>query len=175
MPPFGVPFVTLAPFRLGAGPPPLDGIAQHDISCYWEVDMNEFESRMRRVLDPLGNGLSKLWAKAMAALHDFRDSDAGKRAGTRATSAVHDLRDSGASKRAATALHDLRDSDAGKRAATALHDLRESDAGKRAANALNELLQSEPVRKAETTAKRAMHDLRSGGGGSDSSTSGTTA
>jgi hypothetical protein len=134
--------------------------------------MNEFESRIRLVLDPVGNSLSKLWAKFAAALHDMRDSDAGKRAATRATSTVHDLRDSDATKRAATALHDLRDSDAGKRAATALHDLRESDAGKRAANALHELLQSEPVRKAEITAKRAMHDLRSGGG-SGPSASGT--
>ena len=106
--------------------------------------MNESESRIRRMLDPLGASLSKLWAKTIAALRDLRDSDA--------------------SKKAASALQDLRKSDAGKRAASALHDLRDSDAGKKAASALQDLRKSEPVRKAETTAKRAMHDLRSGSG-----------
>jgi hypothetical protein len=132
--------------------------------------MNEFESRIRRMLDPLSSGFSKLWAKAMEALGEFRDSGAGKRA----ASAVHDLRESDASKRAASALHDLRDSDASKRAAAAVHDLRESDAGKRAANAWNDLRQRDAVKKAEETAKRAMHDLRSGHGDGGSSTSGTT-
>ncbi len=58
----------------------------------------------------------------------------------------------------------LRESDAGKRAATAMHDMRESDAAKRAASALADLRQREPVRKAEESARRALHDLRSGGG-----------
>ena len=106
--------------------------------------MNEFESRMRKVLDPLSSGFSKLWARAIEALHEMRESGAGKRA--------------------ASAVHDLRESDASKRAAAAMQNVRESDAGKRAANAWNDLRQRDAVKKAEETAKRAMHDLRSGHG-----------
>ena len=58
----------------------------------------------------------------------------------------------------------LRESGAAKRATTALHDMRESDAGKRAASVLADLRQREPVRKAEESARRALHDLRSGHG-----------
>jgi hypothetical protein len=58
----------------------------------------------------------------------------------------------------------LRESDAGKRATTALHDMRDTDAAKRAASALADLRQREPVRKAEESARRALHDLRSGRG-----------
>lgn len=59
---------------------------------------------------------------------------------------------------------DLRDSDTAKRAASAVKDFRDSDTGKRAASALSDLRQREPVRKAEESAKRALHDLRSGHG-----------
>jgi hypothetical protein len=116
--------------------------------------------------------LTKLWAMVRDALLDLRHSNPGKRA----ASAVQDLKESDASKRAASALHDLKESDASKRAASALHDLKESDAGKRAASAFQDLRKNEAVRKAEETAKRAMHDLRGGGSGSDSGTSssGTT-
>ena len=106
--------------------------------------MSESESRVTRMLGPLSSGLAKLWSMARSAFMDMRDSGAGKRA--------------------ASAVHDLRQSDAGKRAATALHDLQESDAGKRVAGALQDLRQRDAVRKAEETARRAVHDLRSGGG-----------
>jgi len=71
-------------------------------------------------------------------------------------------------QRAASAAKDLRDSDTAKRAASALKDLRDSDTAKRAAGALTDLRQREPVRKAEESAKRALHDLRSGHGDSAS-------
>lgn len=134
--------------------------------------MNESESRVRRMLEPLSSGLNKLWAMAVDAVRDLRTSGAGKRA----TTAVHDLRDSEAAKRAATTVHDLRESDAGKRAVNALHDLRESDTGKRAVSAWNDLREKESVRKAEATARRAISDLRNGhdNGGSKSGTTTAT-
>jgi TorA maturation chaperone TorD len=55
-----------------------------------------------------------------------------------------------------------------QRAASAVKDLRDSDAAKRAASALTDLRQRDSVRKAEESAKRALHDLRSGHGDSDS-------
>jgi hypothetical protein len=70
---------------------------------------------------------------------------------------------------ARSAFMDMRDSGAGKRAASAVHDLQESDATKRAQGALHDLRRSDAVRKAEETARRTVHDLRSGGGGSSSS------
>lgn len=118
--------------------------------------MNESESRVRRMLEPLSSGLNKLWAMAVDA--------------------VRDLRTSGAGKRATTAVHDLRDSEAAKRAATTVHDLRESDTGKRAVSAWNDLREKESVRKAEATARRAISDLRNGhdNGGSKSGTTTAT-
>jgi hypothetical protein len=133
--------------------------------------MSESESRVTRLFGPLSSGLAKLWARARDALLDMRDSGAGKRA----ASALHDLQESDASKRAQSALHDLRESDAGKRAASALHELQESDAGKRVAGAWQDLRQREAVRKAEETARRAVHDLRDGhGGDGGTKSSGTT-
>ena len=58
-----------------------------------------------------------------------------------------------------------------QRATSAMHDLRDSQAGKRAATALTDLRQREPVRKAEESARRALHDLRSGNGKSGSAAS----
>ena len=130
--------------------------------------MSESESRVTRMFGPLSSAFAKLWAAARGALLDARDSGPGKRA----ASTLHDLQESDASKRAQSALHDLRESDAGKRAATALHELQESDAGKRVASAWQDLRQREAVKKAEETAKRTVHDLRSGRGGDN--TSGTT-
>ncbi len=46
-----------------------------------------------------------------------------------------------------------------------MKDLRDSDTAKKAATALADLRQREPVRKAEESAKRALHDLRSGHNG----------
>ncbi len=115
--------------------------------------MTESESRVNRMLGSLSSGIAKLWAMARGALMDLRESSPGKRA--------------------ASTLHELKESDATKRAATALHDLRESDASKRAAAAWQDLRQREAVRKAGETARRTMHDLRSGHG-SESGTGGTT-
>jgi hypothetical protein len=99
--------------------------------------MNEYERRIWRQIHSLIDGFSK-W------LGGLRESDAGKRA--------------------ASAMHDVRESDAAKRAATKLNDLRDTDAAKRAATKLNDLRQRESVRKAEESARRALHDLRSGRG-----------
>src|SRR5215467_11266102 len=126
--------------------------------------MNELERRIRQLLNQLSTGFSKWWSSSAA-----RRSQLRHQASERATTALNDLRDSGAGKRAASTLHDLRDSDAGKRAASTLHDLRDSETGKRAASTLTDLRQREPVRKAEESAKRALHDLRSGGRGTGGS------
>jgi hypothetical protein len=121
--------------------------------------MNEFERRIWRQVHSLIDGFSKWWGS-------LRESDVGKRA----ASAVHDVRESDAAKRAASAVHDVRESDAAKRAATRLNDLRDTDAAKRAASALADLRQRESVRKAEESARRALHDLRSGRGTGGSTT-----
>jgi hypothetical protein len=105
--------------------------------------MNEYERRIWRQIHSLIDGFSK-W------LGGLRESDAGKRA--------------------ASAMHDVRESDAAKRAATKLNDLRDTDAAKRAATKLNDLRQRESVRKAEESARRALHDLRSGRGTGGSTT-----
>jgi hypothetical protein len=119
----------------------------------------------------------RIWRQFNSLISKWRDNSAARRArlrhgattqAQRATTALGDLRDTEAAKRAANALHDLRESDAGKRAATALGDLRDTEAAKRAASALADLRQRESVRKAEETARRTLHDLRSGHGSSDS-------
>ena len=56
-----------------------------------------------------------------------------------------------------------------REATTAISDLRDSDAAKRAASALADLRQRESVRKAQETARRTLHDLRSGGHGTGDS------
>ena len=127
--------------------------------------MNELERRIRQLLNQLSSGFSKWWRGSAARRTQLRH-DATERANT----ALNDLRDSGAGKRAATALHDLRDTEAAKRAVNVLHDLRDSEAGKRATSTLTDLRQREPVRKAEEGAKRALHDLRSGGHSGGSAT-----
>jgi hypothetical protein len=111
--------------------------------------MNELERRIRQLLNQLSTGFSKWWSSSAARRSQLRHQ---------------------ASERASTALNDLRDTDAAKRAASALHDLRDSETGKRAASTLTDLRQREPVRKAEESAKRALHDLRSGGRGNGGST-----
>ena len=62
-------------------------------------------------------------------------------------------------------MKDMRDSDTAKKAATAVKDMRDSDTAKKAATAMTDLRQREPVRKAEESAKRVLHDLRSGHNG----------
>jgi hypothetical protein len=90
----------------------------------------------------------------------------------RAASRVQGFRESDRGQRAASKLNDLRASETAKRAEAVFNDLRTSDAGKKAENALTDLRQRESVKKAEESARKAMHDLFSGGSGS-SDTSGT--
>lgn len=85
----------------------------------------------------------------------------------RAANRVQEFRESERGQRAAGKLSDLRTSDAAKKAEAALHDLRTSDAGKKAESALSDLRQREPVKKAEEGARKVLHDLFSGPGGTD--------
>lgn len=98
-------------------------------------------------------------------------SEASVRA-QRAADRVQDFRASERGQRAAGKLNDLRASDTAKRAEAALHDLRASDAGQKAEHALSDLRQRESVKKAEESARKALHDLFSGGPGSDNTTTG---
>jgi hypothetical protein len=137
--------------------------------------MNDFERRVRQLINPWSTKFSHWWChsgvRSALMKRSGNTGDLRRQASAqaqRAASAVNDLRDSDTAKRAASAVKDLRDSDAAKRAASALSDLKDSDTAKRAAGALSDLRQSEPVRKAEESAKRALHDLRSGRNGSGS-------
>jgi acyl-CoA synthetase (NDP forming) len=109
--------------------------------------MNDFERRVRDLITKF---------KAVLTKRPAGSGDLRRQASAQA-------------QRAATAVKDMRDSDAAKRAATAVKDLRDSDTAKRAATALADLRQREPVRKAEESAKRALHDLRSGHNGDSKS------
>ncbi|HTU06653.1 MAG TPA: hypothetical protein VMG13_13960 [Trebonia sp.] len=124
--------------------------------------MSDFESRMRQLIDPFKAKLTSWWSAFMSRTGN--SAEMRREATARAHRAASDLRDSDTAKRAASALKDLRDSDTAKRAASALNDLRDSDTAKRAASALSDLRQRDSVRKAEESAKRALHDLRSGHG-----------
>jgi len=128
--------------------------------------MNDIERRIQRLLNPWKTRIAQ-WFRRSGGTADLRH-EATARA-QRAATAVKDLRDSDAAKRAQTALQELRESEAAKRAGTALNDLRDSDAAKRAASALADLRQRDAVRKAEESAKRALHDLRSGRGNGSAS------
>lgn len=131
--------------------------------------MNEFERRIRELLNPLSSRVTHWWCSSkLRSTWERRAGKANLRteasaAFRRAEAQIHDFRESDAGKRAASRLHDLRDSDTGKRAASALHDLRETGAAKRAETALSDLRQRDPVRKAEEGARRLVHDLRGGG------------
>jgi hypothetical protein len=97
----------------------------------------------------------------------------------RAAARMQDFKDSDRGQRAASKLSDLRGSQPAKRAEAAFQDLRASDAGKKAESALADLRQREPLKKAEESARKAMHDLFSGGSsgadGSGSDSTGTSA
>ncbi len=127
--------------------------------------MNDFERRIRQRLNPLSTAFTGWWCHSRIRQAWLRRSESKDAVHREATTL---------SKQARSALHDLRDSEAGKRAATTLNDLRDSDAGKRAVGAWNDLRQRESVRKAEAGARRALHDLRSGGSGSADSGGTTT-
>jgi len=85
-----------------------------------------------------------------------------------AATRMQDFKESERGQRAASKLSDLRTSQPARRAEAAFHDLRASDAGRKAETALSDLRQREPVKKAEESARKAMHDLFSGGSGSGS-------
>ena len=140
--------------------------------------MNEFERRIRELLDRLGSRFQHWWgnSKVRSAWEQRGEGTASMRkhataAYHRAETQVQDIRASDAGKRAASAVHDLRETPAAKKAESALHDLRETPAAKKAESALADLRQREPVKKAEESARRVLHDLRTGGGaGSGGST-----
>jgi hypothetical protein len=116
--------------------------------------------------------LSQWWstnAKAARQQRADRTADLRREAtarAQRAASRVQDFRDSERGQRAASKLSDMRDSEPAKRAEAAFNDLRASDVGKKAEGALTDLRQREPLKKAEESARKAMHDLFSGGSGS---------
>ena len=120
--------------------------------------MNDFERRIRELINAWSTKVSEWWSNS-----NVRSTLTNRSVDTA------DLRRqaSAQAQRAATAVKDLRDSDTAKKAATAVKDLRDSDTAKKAATAMTDLRQREPVRKAEESAKRVLHDLRSGhnGGG----------
>ena len=103
--------------------------------------MNDYERRIRELINAWSTKVSEWWSNS-----NVRSTLTNRSVDTA------DLRRqaSAQAQRAATAVKDLRDSDTAKKAATAMTDLR----------------QREPVRKAEESAKRVLHDLRSGHNGS---------
>jgi hypothetical protein len=125
--------------------------------------MNDFERRIRELITKFKAAL----AKRSGGSGDLRRQASAQ--AKRAATAMNDLRDSDTAKKAATAVKELRDSDTAKKAASAVKELRDSDTAKKAATALADLRQREPVRKAEESAKRALHDLRSGHNGGSKS------
>ena len=106
--------------------------------------MNDYERRIRELINAWSTKVSEWWSNS-----NVRSTLTNRSVDTA------DLRRqaSAQAQRAATAVKDLRDSDTAKKAATAMTDLR----------------QREPVRKAEESAKRVLHDLRSGHNGGDKS------
>jgi hypothetical protein len=118
--------------------------------------MNDFERRIRELINPWSTKISEWWSNSSV-----------RSALTNRSVDTADLRRqaSAQAQRAATAVKDLRDTDTAKKAATAVKDLRDSDTAKKAATALTDLRQREPVRKAEESAKRVLQDLRSGHNG----------
>jgi hypothetical protein len=120
--------------------------------------------------------LSQWWSTSAKAARQQRADRAAdlRREATaraqRAASRVQDFRESERGQRAASKLSDMRDSEPAKRAEAAFNDLRSSDVGKKAESALTDLRQREPVKKAEESARKAMHDLFSGGSGSTDGT-----
>jgi hypothetical protein len=120
--------------------------------------MNDFERRIRELINPWSTKISEWWSNS-----SIRSALTNRSVDT----AELRRQASAQAQRAATAMKDMRDSDTAKKAAGAMKDLRDSDTAKKAATALTDLRQREPVRKAEESAKRVLQDLRSGhnGGG----------
>jgi|ERR1700733_9302114 hypothetical protein len=106
--------------------------------------MNDYERRIRELINPWSTKFSNWWSNS-----SIRSALTNRSVDT----AELRRQASAQAQRAATAMKDMRDSDTAKKAATAMTDLR----------------QREPVRKAEESAKRVLHDLRSGHNGGDKS------
>ena len=130
--------------------------------------MGRIEDRIREFT----TRLSEWWSSGTRTARQRRaerTADLRREAAARAQQAaskVQDFRDSERGQRAASKLNDLRTSETAKRAEAAFNDLRASDTGKKAESALADLRQREPVKKAEESARKALHDLLSGGSGS---------
>jgi hypothetical protein len=124
---------------------------------------------MSRIKD-LAARLSQWWNSNAKSGNLRREATARAQ---KAAGRVQDFRESERGQRAASKLSDLRSSEPAKRAGAAFNDLRTSDAGKKAEGALTDLRQRESVKKAEDSARKAMHDIFSGGPGK-SGTTGTT-
>ena len=123
--------------------------------------MNDYERRIRELINAWSTKVSEWWSNS-----NVRSTLTNRSVDT----AELRRQASAQAQRAATAMKDMRDSDTAKKAATAVKDLRDSDTAKKAATAMTDLRQREPVRKAEESAKRVLHDLRSGhNGGGDKS------
>jgi hypothetical protein len=134
--------------------------------------MSRIESRIREFT----TRLSQWWSSSARTARQRRTettADLRREATARAQQAasrVQDFRDSERGQRAASKLNDLRASEPAKRAEAAFNDFRASDTGKKAESALTDLRQRESVKKAEESARKAVHDLFSGGSGSEDST-----
>ena len=135
--------------------------------------MGRIEDRIREFT----TRLSEWWSsgtRTASQRRAERTADLRREAAARAQQAaskVQDFRDSERGQRAASKLNDLRTSETAKRAEAAFNDFRTSDTGKKAESALTALRQREPVKKAEESARKALHDLLSGGSGSKDTTS----
>lgn len=113
--------------------------------------MSEIERRLKE----LATRLTRWW------------SSSSRTADQRGTDGSADLRREAAARarQAASRVQDFRASERGQRAASRLGDLRASETGKKAESALTDLRQRESVKKVEESARKAMHDLLSGGSG----------
>lgn len=123
-----------------------------------EDRIKEFTARLSHWLNTDKKTARQQRAERVAKLR----AEAAARA-RQAADRVQEFRDSERGQRAASKLNDLRASDTAKRAEAAFHDLRASEAGQKAEHALSDLRQREPVKRAEETARKALHDLFSGG------------
>ena len=129
--------------------------------------MSEFERRLRELATRLtqwrGPSSRTAGPRGTDGAADLR-REARVRA-REAASRVQDFRASERGQRAADKLGDLRASETARKAESAFNDLRASETGQKAESALAGLRQRETVKKAEESARKAVHDLFSGGSG----------
>jgi hypothetical protein len=138
----------------------LDEWARRDISCYQEAIMSEIERRWRE----LANRLTA-WFQSSSSTAKQRGSGSSEQLRKEAKARA---------QQAASRVQDFRGSDRGQRAEAKINDLRTSDAGQKAQATLADLRQREPVKKAEENARKVLHDLFSGPGGSGTGTPGAS-